>query len=178
MRPEVMLVWKMNGEPLPKAHGMPVRVIVPGLYGIKNVKWLTKLTVTDEDYQGYWQEREWTDDATIKTSSVIKEPGKRGVLSAGPTEIRGYAFAGDRGISKVEVSTDGGDTWGEARLTENPSPNGFSWVFWGMPWVPVEGTYTLVCRATDGEGTLQTEEEADELPDGASGWYSLQVGVA
>jgi DMSO/TMAO reductase YedYZ molybdopterin-dependent catalytic subunit len=178
LSPEPMVVWKMNGEPLPKEHGMPVRLIVPGLYGIKNVKWLTKLTVTNKDYEGYWQQRGWTDDATIKTQSRIDEPGERGVISAGPTEIRGMAFAGDRGISRVEVSTDAGESWREASIFENPSPGGLSWVFWSLPWVPAQGTYELVVRATDGMGELQTAERASELPDGASGWHRITVGVA
>jgi DMSO/TMAO reductase YedYZ molybdopterin-dependent catalytic subunit len=178
MSPEPMVVWGMNGSPLAKEHGMPVRVIVPGLYGIKNVKWLTKMTVTNKDYEGYWQQRGWTDDATIKTQSVISEPGQRGVIGAGPTEIRGTAFAGDRGISKVEVSDDDGETWREASIIENPSPGGLSWVFWSLPWVPAQGTYKLVVRATDGTGDVQTSDKADELPDGASGWHHVTVGVA
>jgi DMSO/TMAO reductase YedYZ molybdopterin-dependent catalytic subunit len=178
LSPEPMVVWGMNGSPLAKEHGMPVRVIVPGLYGIKNVKWLTKMTVTNKDYEGYWQQRGWTDEARIKTQSVISEPGQRGVIGAGPTEIRGTAFAGDRGISKVEVSDDDGETWREASIFENPSPGGLSWVFWSLPWVPAQGTYKLVVRATDGTGDVQTSDKADELPDGASGWHHVTVGVA
>jgi DMSO/TMAO reductase YedYZ molybdopterin-dependent catalytic subunit len=178
LSPEPMVVWLMNGEPLPRIHGEPVRLIVPGLYGIKNVKWLTKLTVTNRDYKGYWQDRGWTDDGTIKTESRIDEPGDRGVISAGPTEIRGMAFAGDRGISKVEVSTDSGDSWHEANIFENPSPAGLSWVFWSLPWVPAQGTYKIVVRATDGTGEVQTSKGADTLPDGASGWHKITVGVA
>lgn len=178
MMPEPMVVWAMNGVPLPKEHGEPVRVIVPGLYGIKNVKWLTKMTVINRDYEGYWQTRGWTQDATIKTLSTIDEPGQRGVINTGPTEIRGMAFAGDRGISGVEVSVDDGETWFAATIIENPSPGGLSWVFWSLPWVPTQGTYRLVVRATDGTGELQTEERASELPDGASGWHRVTVGVA
>jgi DMSO/TMAO reductase YedYZ molybdopterin-dependent catalytic subunit len=178
LNPEPMIVWKMNGQPLPKEHGMPVRLIVPGLYGIKNVKWLTKLTVTNKDYEGYWQQRGWTDDATIKTQSRIDEPGDRGVIAAGPTEIRGMAFAGDRGISRVQVSADDGETWRDASIFENPSPGGLSWVFWSLPWVPTRGTYELMVYATDGTGEEQTWERAPELPDGASGWHRITVGVA
>jgi len=177
MRPEPHIVWAMNGEPLPRLHGVPVRLIVPGLYGIKNVKWLTKITVTDEDYKGYWQQRGWTDDGIIKTSSRIDVPGDRGVIAAGPTEIGGIAFAGDRGISKVEVSTDDGQTWREATIRDNPSPAGLSWVIWTLPWQATTGAYTLVVRATDGNGSLQTSDEAPDLPDGASGWHRITVGV-
>lgn len=175
---EPHLVWAMNGAPLPPKHGTPVRLIVPGLYGIKNVKWLTSLTVTADDVQGYWQERGWTDTAIIKTSSRIDVPGERAVIAAGPAEIGGVAFAGDRGISRVEVSTDDGATWQEATITENPSPAGLSWVLWSRPWDPSPGAYTLVVRATDGTGAVQTSDSAPELPDGASGWHRITVGVA
>ncbi|MGB3330366.1 MAG: molybdopterin-dependent oxidoreductase [Thermomicrobiales bacterium] len=175
---EPHIVWKMNGEPLPPQHGSPVRLIVPGLYGIKNVKWLTKMTVTADDYQGYWQQRGWTDTAIIKTSSRIDVPGDRAVIASAATEIGGVAFAGDRGIAKVEVSTDDGATWREATITDNPSPSGLSWVLWTLPWTPESGAYTLVVRATDGKGELQTSDSAPELPDGASGWHRITVGVA
>jgi len=178
MAPEPAIVWTMNGEPLPRSHGTPVRLIVPGLYGIKNVKWLTKITVSNEDYEGYWQQREWTDTAIIKTSSRIDVPGDRGVVAAGTNEIGGVAFAGDRGIQAVEVSTDGGDTWTEAPIIENPSPAGLSWVIWRTEWLAKTGTYDLVVRATDGTGEVQTDESAPELPDGASGWHRITVGVA
>ena len=98
-----------------------MRLIVPGLYGIKNVKWLTKLTVSGDDYRGFWQDRGWTDEGIIKTQSQIRVPRRREVLSVGRHEIGGLAFAGDRGISMVEVSIDGGDTWREAEIAANPS---------------------------------------------------------
>ena len=178
LMPEPMLVWSMNGEPLPRLHGTPVRVIVPGLYGIKNIKWLTKITVTNDDYQGFWQQRSWTDEAIIKNSSRIDVPSNRDVLASGSVKIGGVAFAGDRGISMVEVSMDDGDTWVEAPIVENPSPAGLSWVVWAMDWVAKPGTYDFVVRATDGMGEVQTDEPAPELPDGASGWHRISVGVA
>ena len=177
LAPEPHIVWAMNGEPLPRLHGIPVRLIVPGLYGIKNVKWLTKITVTQDDYEGYWQQRGWTNGGVIKTSSRIDVPGDRGVIPAGTTEIGGIAFAGDRGVRKVEVSVDDGATWREATIRDNPSPTGLSWVIWTLPWQATPGAYTLVVRATDGKGELQTEKEVSELPDGASGWHHITVGV-
>lgn len=178
LAPETHIAWAMNGEPLPRLHGTPVRLIVPGLYGIKNVKWLTKLTLTADDYQGFWQDRGWTDTAIIKTQSHFDVPEGRDVLTAGEHVIGGVAFAGDRGISLVEVSFDGGDSWREATIAENPSPAGLSWVIWTMEWLATPGSYTLVVRATDGEGNLQTPEPASTLPDGASGYHRITVGVA
>ncbi|HYH12807.1 MAG TPA: molybdopterin-dependent oxidoreductase, partial [Thermomicrobiales bacterium] len=178
LAPEPHIVWAMNGEPLPRLHGVPVRLIVPGLYGIKNVKWLTKLTVSGDDYRGYWQDRGWTESAIIKTQSRFDVPRGRDVLAAGTHEIGGIAFAGDRGISAVEVSFDDGESWEEATIAENPSPAGLSWVVWTMTWQAKPGGYELVVRATDGEGNLQTEETAPPLPDGASGYHRVSVGVA
>ncbi len=178
LAPETHLVWAMNGESLPRLHGTPIRLIVPGLYGIKNVKWLTKLTIAGDDYQGYWQERGWTDEGIIKTQSRFDVPERRDVLNAGRHEIGGVAFAGDRGIGMVEVSFDGGDTWQEATIVENPSPAGLSWVIWTTQWEAKPGRYELVVRATDGEGNLQTEERASPAPDGASGYHRIEVGVA
>jgi DMSO/TMAO reductase YedYZ molybdopterin-dependent catalytic subunit len=178
LSPEPHVVWAMNGEPLPRLHGTPVRLIVPGLYGIKNVKWLTKLTVSGEDYQGFWQDRGWTDEATIKTQSQIRVPRRGEVLAAGRHEIGGLAFAGDRGIRAVEVSFDGGESWREATIAANPSDAGLSWVIWTYPWDATPGEHTLAVRATDGEGTVQTAEEALSLPDGASGYHRVPVVVA
>ncbi len=178
LQPEPMLVWQMNGVPLPRLHGTPVRVIVPGIYGMKNVKWLERITVSNEDYQGFWQQRGWTDPAIVKTSSRIDVPSDRDVLPVGRTVIGGVAFGGDRGVSRVEVSTDGGDTWQEATITDNPSPAGLSWVIWELPWEAEQGSYEIVARATDGMGEVQTEDQAPELPDGSSGWPRVRVGVA
>jgi hypothetical protein len=177
MAPEPMLVWQMNGVPLPRFHGTPVRLIVPGIYGMKNVKWLTKITVSNEDYQGFWQQRGWSDPAIVKTASRFDVPGDRDLLAIGRTTIGGVAFGGDRGISAVEVSFDGGDTWQEATIRENPSPGGLSWVIWDLMWDAKQGSYDLVVRATDGTGEVQTDEHAPELPDGSSGWHRIQVGV-
>lgn len=178
LSPEPHVVWAMNGEPLPRRHGTPVRLIVPGLYGIKNVKWLTRLTLTADDHRGFWQDRGWTESAIIKTQSHFDVPQARDVVPAGMLTIGGVAFAGDRGISQVEVSFNGGDDWREATIAENPSPAGLSWVVWTMDWTPKTGTYELAVRATDGEGNLQAEESAPTLPDGASGYHQFTVGVA
>lgn len=178
MAPEPTIVWALNGESLPRLHGTPVRLIVPGLYGIKNVKWLTTITVVTNDARGFWQDRGWTDTAIIKTSSRIDLPQDKDVLEAGTVEVGGIAFAGDRGIRAVELSTDGGDTWQPAGIVENPSPAGLSWVTWKTMFTARPGAYTLKVRATDGTGEVQTEDSAPELPDGASGWHAVTIGVA
>lgn len=178
MRPESHIVWGMNAEPLPRTHGVPVRAIIPGLYGMKSVKWLTKMTVTKDDYQGYWEQRNWTDEATVKTMSRIDKPVDHEVLSAGSVEIGGVAFGGDEGVSAVEISTDDGKTWQKTDIREDPNPDGIAWVVWTFQWKATEGAHKLVARAIHDDGSVQTDETAPELPDGASGWHRVTVGVA
>lgn len=176
MEPTTALVWGMNGAPLNATHGAPLRGIVPGRYGIKNVKWLERISLSEADELGYWQRRDWTEEAVVKTSSRVDAPAPRGIVAADAAELAGIAFAGDRGIGRVEVSTDDGETWAEATIAARPSP--LSWVIWRRAWSPAPGTYRVVVRATDGTGELQTAERAPTLPDGASGWHEVTVGVA
>ncbi|MGH7229934.1 MAG: molybdopterin-dependent oxidoreductase, partial [Nitrospiraceae bacterium] len=126
MQDDVMLAYLMNGEKLPKAHGFPLRLLVPGLYGIKNVKWITEIEVYNGDYQGYWQRKGWTDDGTIKIFSRIDSPGHYQALRGPEQTFRGIAFGGPNTISKVELSFDSAKTWNEAELEPTLSP--YSWV--------------------------------------------------
>jgi len=176
IREEVLLVTKMNGVPLPDDHGFPARVIVPGIYGMKNVKWLTELDLVPHDFKGYWETRGWSDEAEVQTMSRIDLPGHSETLHGRDYTIKGIAFSGIRGIRKVEVSTDGGTTWHPATLEWALSP--YSWVLWNYPWkIPGPGRYTLVVRATDGQGTLQSPIRRGEFPDGKSGLHDITVKV-
>jgi DMSO/TMAO reductase YedYZ molybdopterin-dependent catalytic subunit len=163
----------MNDVTLPNEHGFPVRAIVPGIYGMMNAKWITEIEVTDQVYLGYWQERGWSNDARIKTTSIIYYPTSNAQVT-GLTPIAGVAFAGDRGISKVEVSFDGGNTWNAATLKTPRSP--YSWVLWAYQWTPKSsGTANISARAYDGTGQLQDPTITQPFPDGASGYQSVQV---
>ena len=167
-----LLVYEMNGEPLTHTHGFPARLIVPGIYGMKNVKWINRIEVVDYDFQGYWQRRGWDDRAEYKTMSRIDIPPD--AMPFGETNIAGIAFAGDRGIQRVEVSTDGGQQWGPAEFKPALSP--YTWVLWNRKWMPDRpGRYEIAVRATDGQGVTQTAEEADPIPDGASGYDKRKV---
>ena len=173
MHPDTLVAWTMNGEPLPHPHGFPARIIVPGIYGMKNVKWLTKIIAVKEDYLGFWEQRGWSDEAVIKTMSRIDVPKNRATVSQ-PAYIGGIAFAGDRGIERVEVSYDRGMTWHEAQVKEALSP--YTWVLWAVERTDiVPGSGTITVRATDKTGAVQTAERADPLPEGASGYHTITV---
>ena len=176
LNPGALLAYKMNDETLPDEHGFPLRAIVPGIYGMMNAKWITEIEVTDQVYLGYWQERGWSNDARIKTTSIIYYPSANARVN-GTTPIAGVAFAGDRGISKVEVSVDGGNNWNEAILKQPRSA--YSWVLWAYEWTPTAtGTVNIITRAYDGKGQLQDRSVVQPFPDGASGYQSNQVTVA
>ena len=175
LEPTTIIAYEMNGERLEDKHGFPARLIVPGKYGIKNGKWLRSLELVD-NYRGYWQQRGWTNVGDIKTFSTFERPVDRAVLSREPQEIGGIAFAGPRGIEKVEYSVDDGESWVEADLLDNPGP--LSWTVWKTIWTPPEsGAYELRVRATDGTGQLQSPDRADPDPDGASGYHKVVVGI-
>ncbi len=177
MEPVVLVAYEMNGEPLTTQHGAPARLLVPGIYGIKNSKWLHRIEAVSEDYKGYWQKQGWTDRGTIQTMSQIRVPSPKEQIRRGQVvTVKGIAFAGSRGVRKVEWSADGEQVWHEAQLHPQMTP--FSWRLWETTWVPTKvGPVRLVVRATDGDGEVQTSERTDTLPNGATGYHSITVEV-
>ena len=154
LEPQVLVAYMMNGEPLPLNHGFPARLIIPGLFGEKHTKWLTTLEAVGYDFKGFWQQKGWSDDAEIKTTSQIRVPGNRARVSNGEVLLGGIAFSGVKGISKVEISPDDGNTWFLADSREPLSP--YTWVLWTTEWAPTNtGTFELLVRATDGNGLQQ-----------------------
>jgi DMSO/TMAO reductase YedYZ molybdopterin-dependent catalytic subunit len=173
---ENVLAHTMNGAPLLAGHGIPARLLIPGIYGMKNVKWLTKIELVSSNFQGYWQQRGWSDDAFINTMSRIDVPdSQHASVKPGKVEVAGIAFGGDKGISKVEVSADGGKTWQAATL-KDPLDK-FTWRLWRYDWDATAGDHQIVVRATNGEGVVQTQQQTDTLPNGATGWHSITVHV-
>ncbi|MFL5778202.1 MAG: molybdopterin-dependent oxidoreductase [Chloroflexota bacterium] len=172
---EPMIAVRMNGDPLPPIHGFPARLIVPGLYGyVSATKWLTELELTTLDaFDGYWVPLGWAKEAPILTQSRIDTPGDGGTVPAGRVPVAGIAWAPDRGIGKVEVGIDG--HWAEARLSAPISDA--TWVQWVYDWQATPGRHTVAVRATDGTGTVQTDEESRPAPDGARGWHTIGVNV-
>ena len=174
---DALVAVAMNGEPLPRDHGYPARLVVPGLYGyVSATKWLKEIRLTTwEDFNGYWVPRGWAKEGPIKTQSRIDVPRRGAKVPAGRTAVAGVAWAQHRGITKVEVRVDDG-AWQEATLADQPTVDG--WRQWSFAWDATSGSHQLWVRATDGTGTTQTEEVTDVAPDGASGWHSVRVNVA
>lgn len=177
VEPTTLVALRMNGVQLPDGHGYPARVLVPGIYGMKHVKWLTRIEVVNYDYQGYWEQRGWDDAAPVLLTSRIDTPLDGVAVSAhGTTYIAGVAFSGNKGISAVEVSTDSGDTWQLATLQKPPSE--LTWVIWELPWQPTKpGTYIITVRATDMDGNVQNPNVMPPEPFGATGYHSISVPV-
>lgn len=173
--PRTLLAYGMNGLTLPREHGFPARLLIPGLYGMKNVKWLTSVVATSEDHLGFWERRGWSDEAVVHTMSRIDWPPSIADLRAGvPVTVAGIAYAGARGVSRVEVSTDDRRTWQAASLGRRFS--GITWRRWALRWVPPDrGWYRLSVRAYDDRGVLQPEDEQPPLPRGATGIHGYQV---
>jgi DMSO/TMAO reductase YedYZ molybdopterin-dependent catalytic subunit len=179
-RPAIIAVG-MNGEPLPIRHGFPARLVIAGLYGyVSATKWVNEIELTTwEDFDGYWIPRGWSKEGPIKTQSRIDVPRSNSVVSPGVQPIAGVAWAGIRGIEKVEVQIVADDRddgpWVEARLGEELATT--TWRQWVYEWEAEPGQYTIRVRATDGDGETQTEERATPDPDGATGWDSIAVEV-
>jgi DMSO/TMAO reductase YedYZ molybdopterin-dependent catalytic subunit len=175
MDPETLLVFEMNGEVLPREHGYPARLLVPGRYGLKNTKWVVGLRPMSREFVDWYGQRNWSREAVVKTMSRIDLPQAGLDLPAGEYNIAGIAFAGDRGVRGVEFSVDGGQTWQAADFLEPPGGANV-WARWiGRFTLPARATLTLVARATDGTGSVQIEPFSLPQPDGSSGWPSLEV---
>jgi len=173
--PETLLVYQMNGAPLPAAHGFPARVLVPGRYGMKNAKWVVQISPTSQQFVDWYGQRNWSRDAIVNTMSRIDVPSAGVQIPAGPQTIAGIAYAGARGISNVEFSADGGASWQAASPIEQ-QPGRDSWVRWQGSFNLAPGqTAQLVVRATDGSGVLQTDQFSLPQPNGGTGWHSITV---
>ncbi len=176
--PETLIVYEMNGQPLPREHGFPARLLVPGRYGMKDPKWLAGIRAMTQEYQGWYEQRNWNKDGVIKTMSRIDVPVDGTRLTAGEQRVAGIAYAGDRGLSKVEFSTDDGGTWHTAQILESMAGKDAMVRWEGTFVVPASGSVTISMRATDGMGEPQTEEFQLPQPDGASGRDAITVTAA
>jgi DMSO/TMAO reductase YedYZ molybdopterin-dependent catalytic subunit len=174
---DALLAVGMNGQPLPSDHGYPARLVVPGLYGyVSATKWVVDLELTRFDKaEAYWTRLGWSPRGPIKTESRIDVPRSGEDVARGPVTFGGVAWAQDRGVKAVEVRIDDGP-WQQAQLGAGYSND--AWRLWSFPWhAEASGLHTISVRATDNTGATQTEQWADPVPDGASGWHSVDFAV-
>jgi len=175
-----LVAYEMNGAPLPHRHGYPARVIVPGYFGEKHVKWLTRIELTTAEAKGFYETQGWGPDFITPTRSRIDVPDPWSSFALGklngPIELKGIAYGGDRGISRVELSSDGGKSWRDAEIYY--SGGNLAWSLWKTEWMPdAAGDYMLVARATDGEGDVQEWEEDRGPFSGVAGLHEIGVRV-
>ena len=173
--PLTLLAYMMNDAPLLPAHGFPARIIVPGIYGMKHCKWITKIEVVNYDFRGYWQQQGWNDDAVINLGARIDVPQDNSTQRIKrPLSIAGVAFGGAKGVSAVDVSTDNGASWQRATLKQ---PLGaVTWTLWELPWTPTRADkYAIVARMIDLQGYVQQPVLADPFPNGATGYHRIYV---
>ena len=175
VNPGTIVAYEMNGAPLEDVHGFPARILVPNIYGMKNVKWVTRIELVDYDFKGFWMERGWSDPAPYQVSSRIDSPASRSSPPQGEVSIAGVAFAGDRGIKAVEVSLDDGKNWQPAQLKPALAPN--TWNLWVFKPRLAPGSYSVKVRAVEGAGEVQTALEAEPLPAGATGYHTVVIRV-
>ncbi|GAB3687192.1 molybdopterin-dependent oxidoreductase [Salinarchaeum chitinilyticum] len=166
------LAYGMNGQLLPRTHGFPARIHLPGTWGELNVKWIEKLHATDDPVEGFYEERGWNGHARVPgVAKIWTDPANE--LDDGRLEVGGHAYAGDRGVERVEVSVDGGETWNDAELAD-PPPGEDVTRQWRYRY-EAENRHEVVARTIDGEGNLQPQERSDAFPAGPSGWVSKTV---
>jgi DMSO/TMAO reductase YedYZ molybdopterin-dependent catalytic subunit len=180
MKPTTLLAYEMNGVPLPHRHGYPLRVIVPGYFGEKHVKWLTRIELTDANAKGFYETQGWGPDFITPTRSRIDVPDYDSRFSISelqqPIEVKGIAYGGDRGISRVELSIDDEKSWRDAEIYYSGSD--LAWSLWKTEWKPdAAGDYVLVVRATGGEGDVQEWEEDRGWFSGVTGFHKIVVHV-
>ena len=183
-----LLAYEMNRTTLPANHGYPIRAIVPGIYGMMNAKWVTQIELVDTVYEGFWQRKGWSNEAKYKIHSTIVAPGSAlsnrfgnlgmptTVTLGNKVPIAGIAFAGNEGISKIEVTMDGGKSWQEAMMKDPLSIN--SWTLWYIEWNPQsQGRHIISARATDGTGKIQPVGFHEPFAYASSGYHMIEVMV-
>jgi DMSO/TMAO reductase YedYZ molybdopterin-dependent catalytic subunit len=191
MDPDVLLAWEMNGEPLRPPHGYPLRLVVPGWYGVASVKWLTEIRLIDTPLDAHFQTERYiylnepgladgTPVTAMRVRALIVQPAEDEALSAGAaTTVRGTAWSGEAPVTRVEVSVDGGSTWLDADLGTATAASPYAAVPWSFAWTPAHaGRHLLLARASDAAGNVQPLEQVwNELGYGNNAVQRLEVNV-
>jgi hypothetical protein len=174
--PENFLAYQMNDSDLPPDHGYPVRIFIPGKFGMKQPKWITRIQFVDKTYMGYWESKGWSDECERWAHARFTDLKDGAQISGKSFELTGYAIGNLDGLKAVEISFDAGKAWEKTNLFSNPSP--ITWSFWKYLWVnPQPGAYKIRVRAIDGRGKVEDWEPRDIFPDGATGQQTLKVVV-
>jgi DMSO/TMAO reductase YedYZ molybdopterin-dependent catalytic subunit len=179
-QPDVMLAYYLNDEPLTVPHGFPLRIHMPGLYGQKMPRWLTRMEFIDYDFVGYWESKGWSATAEVRTRSVVRRPnGAATVNSNSKIVFEGFAFAGERQITAVEIQINDGEAV-PVTLVPKTETQKMSWTQWYYEWdVPAPGEYRVLVRATDDEGFKQNKEASGifggAYPNGTDAIHSITV---
>jgi DMSO/TMAO reductase YedYZ molybdopterin-dependent catalytic subunit len=176
--PDVLLAYEMNGQVLPRQHGYPVRLLVPGRYGMKSAKWVVGIRALRTEQLDWYGQRNWSRTGIVRTMSRIDVPADGARLTPGRHRISGIAYAGDRGVSGVQFSSNGGQSWNPANFVEPPLGRD-TWVRWTAEFDLAPGqALKLMSRAVDGQGQVQTEVFNLPQPDGGSGLHSIEIAAA
>jgi DMSO/TMAO reductase YedYZ molybdopterin-dependent catalytic subunit len=170
-----LLAYAKDGSVLPRQHGYPARALIPGHWGEINVKWIDEIEILDRPAKGFWEKKGWHGTGPAHTVAKLHATNE---LNDGQMQVGGHAYAGTRGINRVEVSTDGGNSWNEATLSE-PLPASIDddvWREWMYVYDPPQGEHEVIVRAVDGTGDLQPKTGDEGVyPDGATGWVSKTI---
>jgi len=173
MDPETYLVYEMNGEPLPVAHGFPVRVLLQGKYGMKQPRWLQSIEITSDWVTGYWENWGWSNDCEINMTAQVDSALK---ISEAEWSLSGIAFCGREAVGQIEVSCDDGSSWDQAVWMEQARPG--VWCPWEFEWQPAApGQYVLSARVVDARGVRQEESYSGSYPSGSTGLHRVVVQV-
>lgn len=173
---ENFLAYKMNGEDLPYTHGYPVRIFIPGKFGMKQPKWITRIQLVDKSFLGYWESQGWSDTSERWAHARFTDPEDGTKISGRNFELTGYAIGNLDGIREVQISFDDGESWQQADLYSNPSP--LTWSFWKYVWIsPSPGAYKIRVRSIDGKGRIEERSPQGTFPEGATGQQVLKVTV-
>jgi DMSO/TMAO reductase YedYZ molybdopterin-dependent catalytic subunit len=173
LSPQSFIAYQMNGEPLPRSHGYPARVLLPNVYGMKQPRWLSKIEVTDRSESGYWEKRGWSNACEVKMTARIDSAISQ---KDGKWLVTGIAYCGGHAVDSVEISFDEGESWQLSRITSERLPN--AWSTWEYLWLPrAKGEYLLSARVKDNVGRRQIESYTGSFPSGSTGLHRVIVRV-